>query len=459
MNRRLACLLLSLLVLSLAGCDLLKQPGLATATPAVQTGQVVRTTTTMTPGARATGGSQTGTPLAGTSAAQGTLTPDSTVSAQLTPGVQKLTVWLPPQFDPSANTPEASLLRAQLQEFSRQHNGLQVEVRLKAASGPGGVLDALAATSSAAPAALPDLVALSRPDLEAAALKGLIYPFDGLAKLADDPDWYSYARQLAMLQGSTFGFPFAGDALVLLYRSSQVPVVPKDWAALLRQPGALAFPANDPQALFTLALYQSAGGQVEDAQRRPMLAANALATVLKLYESGVKSGKLPPWLAQSESDGQAWQAYREQQSAWVATWVSRYLADLPADTALLPMLSLGDTPSTLATGWLWTLASSRPERRVLAAELAEFLVKSDFLAKWDAAAGFLSPRPSALAVLQNPSLQSLLSQIELSAQARPGNDLMTALGPLLKDAVQMVIKGQSDPVQAAQSAAEHLKGP
>ena len=101
---------------------------------------------------------------------------------------KKLTVWVPPQFDPSANNPAAALLRSQLQEFSQQNGNIQVEVRVKAAAGPGGLLDALAATSTAAPSALPDLVALPRPDLEAAALKGLIYPFDGQSRLPDDPD-------------------------------------------------------------------------------------------------------------------------------------------------------------------------------------------------------------------------------------------------------------------------------
>jgi multiple sugar transport system substrate-binding protein len=432
--RRMVCLLLSCALLSLVGCNgLLPQPAPGTLSPQ-PTRQDVTPTSKLSPGE--------------------TASPQGTVE---TP--RKLTLWVPPQFDPSANNPAAVLLRGHLQEFSQQHANIQVEVRVKAAAGPGGLLDALAATNSAAPAALPDLVALPRPDLEAAALKGLIYPFDGQTRLPDDPDWYNYARQLGILQGSSFGLPFAGDALVLLYRSSQAAEQPKDWNTLLSQPGVMAFPAADPQALFSLALYQSAGGQIEDAQRRPILTANSLVTVLKLYESGVKSGKFPPWLAQSETDVQAWQAYREQQAAWVVTWASHYLAEVLPDTSLMPLMSLGDKPSTLATGWLWTLATPRPERQEMAVSLAEFLVKSDFLADWTVAAGFLPPRPTALAGWKDQVLVGTLSQIELSAQARPTNDLTSSLGPLLKDASIMVIKGQSDPVQAAQTAAARLKGP
>ena len=91
-------------------------------------------------------------------------------------------------------------------------------MRVKAASGPGGLIESLSAASAAAPAVLPALVALSRSDLETAALKGLVFSLDGLTRIVDDTDWYAYARQLALIQGSAFGLPFAGDAIA--------PVVP-----------------------------------------------------------------------------------------------------------------------------------------------------------------------------------------------------------------------------------------
>ncbi|RPH57050.1 MAG: hypothetical protein EHM81_12165, partial [Chloroflexi bacterium] len=94
--------------------------------------------------------------------------------------------------------------------------GLQIEVRVKAESGPGNLLNSLSATRAAAPSILPDLVALSRADLEAATANGLLHSLDGLTTLPDDPDWYPYARQMAHIQNTTFGLPFAGDALVLV---------------------------------------------------------------------------------------------------------------------------------------------------------------------------------------------------------------------------------------------------
>ena len=371
----------------------------------------------------------------------------------------KLVIWLPPQFDPNADTPASILLKDQLDAFSAAHNNIPIEVRIKGATGPGGLLDTLSAANVAAPLALPDLVALSRSDLEVAALKGLLKPFNGSSSASNDVDWFAYARQMTLLQGSSFGLPFAGDALVLLYRPTQIKSLPTSWDALLSQGGILAFPAGDPQALFTLSLYLSAGGEVEDSQHRPVLNPDQLTKVLNLFVKGTNNQNIPAWVTQYQTDGQAWQAFKEQRSAWVVTWASNYLAELPADTTLLPLLPVGSQPLTIATGWVWALGKPQAKSNQLSVELAEWLVKSDFLAQWTAAAGYLPPRPTSLAAWTNQSLQTLLSQVVLSAQLRPADDLMVSLGPALRDATLQVLKGQSDAVQAAQAASEHLKGP
>jgi hypothetical protein len=372
-------------------------------------------------------------------------------------GPQVIVLWLPPQFDPSGPGPAAKLLNDRLNSFMDQNPGVEVEVRIKASSGPGSLLETLSAASVAAPNALPSLIALPRSDLETAAIKGLVFPLDSLlTKSIDDVDWYTYARQAALIQGSTFGLPFAGDALLLVYRTAHVNQPTDEWAGILRQSQPVAMPAADPQALLTLDLYQALGGTVADSQGRPVLQPDILAQVLKLYADGSKAGVFPAWLAQYQTDGQAWQAYHEQSAQWLVTWSSHYLADLPADSTAMGLPSLGTTHLSLATSWLWALSDPVPERRALAVRLAEFLVQGDFLANWTAAAGYLPTRPTALAMWPNQGMQTLLSQIVLSAQLCPNNDLISSLGPVLADATLQVIKRQTDPVQAAQAAAERL---
>ena len=75
--------------------------------------------------------------------------------------LSQITFWLPPAFDPENGSPEGELLRQQLQAFSAANPDVTVNVRVKALSGSGGLLDSLTAASLAAPAALQG----SQPDV------------------------------------------------------------------------------------------------------------------------------------------------------------------------------------------------------------------------------------------------------------------------------------------------------
>ncbi len=302
-------LLLSLIMLLLAGCstlqpliDLLPQQSTPAPNP--------------------------GTPVAKTVIAP---TPTNTPEPSPTPGPQVLTLWVPPQMDPAGGSQSAQLLQERLDEFAHANPDVIVRVRVKALTGPGGLLELLSAATAAAPDAVPSLVALPRTDLETAALKGLIYPLDGLSDVMNDPDWYSYAQQLAQVENSIFGLPFGGDALVLMYRPEKIGITPTDWPSVISLGRPVIFPAADTQSLVTLALYQSLGGTVQNDKRHPALEVDPLTKVLQLYASGAQAGCFPYWLAQYASDKDAWQAYGEQRANFMVTWASQYLTELPAD--------------------------------------------------------------------------------------------------------------------------------
>jgi multiple sugar transport system substrate-binding protein len=370
-----------------------------------------------------------------------------------------LHIWLPPEFDPQADTPAGNLLQERLDEFANRRTGLSVEIRIKAVDGPGGLLDSLTTASAAAPLALPDLVAFPAPLLETASLKGLIHPFDGFIETMDDPDWYDYARQLARLQNSTFGLPFAGDAMVLVYRPAAVESPPVNWAQSLELNRELVFAVADPQALFTLAQYQAAGGDIQDEQGRPFLEMNPLVEVLTFYQSAETAGVMPFWLTQYQSDEQAWQYFVENNSDMVVTWTSRFLGAMLADTAMASIPTPEGVPYTFSSGWVWALAAPQAERQQLGAELAEFLTDSNFMARWTQAAGYLPPRPSALKAWSSTSLQSTLEDIILSAKPYPPTDVLISIGPPLQQASIDVLKEQVEPTQAAQTAVESVSAP
>lgn len=432
-----------LLLLLLAGCDVLQTINLPWPRAAAPTSVARETTAT-----------QAQTPAPGQTAAS---TPRSITETP--PPAPVLTLWVPPEFDPAGGTPAGDLLRARLEEFTRQYSGARVEVRVKAASGPGGLLESLTAASAAAPSALPSVIALPRPDLEVAAIKGLVMPLDGLSSAIDQQDWYDYARQLAMVQGATFSLPFAGDALVIAYRPANVTAPPSDINAIYRLGQPLAFPAGDPQAMFVLALYRSLGGEVEDAQRRPALQADLLSQALTVLADGEQRGIFPNWLSQYETGGQVWQAFIDRRVNALVTWSNNYLSGKPDDTAITALPALDETPLTLATGWGWAVAEPVVERQPESVALAEFLSEGDFLAEWTEAAGYLPTRPSALAAWSNQSLKTLLSPVAVTAQARPSGDLLASLGPVLEEATLKVLRRESDPAQAAQAASERLTLP
>ena len=394
-------------------------------------------------------------------AAGQTATPAATpqLSPTFTPlPPSEMTIWLPPDFDPAGDNRAAQILRQRIEKFESA-NQMRVDVRLKAVSGPSGLLESLSAASAAAPLALPAVVALPRPDMELAALKGLLIPLDGLSSAIDDPDWYDYARELALVQGVTFGLPFAGDGLVMVYRPAKVSADLNQWSQVLQMHQPLGFPAGSPLALTTVALYRSVGGEVEDAQRRPILQPEKLALVLDLYRQAAVNGLFPASTTQYESDAQVWQAYQDGHVDACLTWTSSFLRDKLPDSLLAPLPVLGDKPSTIATGWIWSITDPLPERRSISARLVEWLSDPVFLAEWTEAAGVLPTRPASMSAWQDQTIKTILGQAALSARARPSTELIASLGPVLEEAAVKVISLQAEPSQAAAQAAERLTNP
>jgi ABC-type glycerol-3-phosphate transport system substrate-binding protein len=374
-------------------------------------------------------------------------------------GPVTLRMWVPPQFDPQNDSPEGALFQARLDEFISRKPNVNIEVRVKAVEGYGGILDTLSTANTAAPLALPDLVALPRYGLETAANSGVLHPYDGLTTILDDPDWYGFARQLSHLSNSTFGIPFAGDALLMAYRPEVLGDPPTDWAESLVITSTMAFPAADPESLFTLVQYQSLGGPILDESEQPVLDTVILTNVLTYYQQASATELMPFWLTQYETDEQAWEAYNQAQADMVITWASRYFKTALADTSAVPIATFDGAPFTLADGWAWALTTNDPDRQLLAAQLAEFLTTSEYLSAWTAAAGLIPPRPSALADWMHIPSQTLVNKIAPTAQLIPSQEIVSVYGPILQQATVSVLKAEADPITAAENAVGKLTNP
>jgi ABC-type glycerol-3-phosphate transport system substrate-binding protein len=373
--------------------------------------------------------------------------PPPTGTAPAEPEVSRLRIWLPAQFNPAAETPPAQMLSQRLADFEAQHRNLRIEVRLKKADAEGEILKALSVTSAAAPSALPDLVLLSRSDLVAAALQGLLHPIDGLSTSLEDPNWYSYAQQLGHIQNTGYGLPFLGDALVLVYYPELGQIL--RWEDVLASEGQIVFPAADPRGLVGLSLYASAGGDILDAQGLPTLEQGALTRVLSLVQEGLSKEVFPPSLANVTNESQTLQIYRTGSANKGIIW---FLSYRPAeDGAVAPLPGLGELPLSYATGWVWALAGADPENQQLAVELAEFLVADEFLGELTRETGYLPTRPSI--VEQGDRTMTAILE---SARPAPSSDVLAILGPLMQEALVRVLNGEP-PEDVAVSVSERLR--
>jgi len=415
----------------------------------------------------ASGCSENSSPPASPQESNPTLQPSSEIppmesgNVQISPSpmAQVLTIWLTPDLDPENGSAPSAILKARLLKFSERFPATQIRVRIKAESGPGGMMDMLSATSVAATLAMPSVIALSHQDLEAAALKGFVYPISDLTTSLADNDWFSYARQIALIQGKPFGLPFGGDSLLLVYRIEKIGAAPQTWQNIFSFGQPILFPAADAKSLLTLNLYLSSGGSIANEQGQPELQPEILTETLNLFASGTQQGIFPFSLTQYEDNQQTWQAYTEQRGNWVITHSINYLTYLPPDSAAVSIPSLGTSPLSLASGWVWAISDPIPERRETSMRLAEFLSEPEFLAEWSASLGLLPVRPSGLKAWTDPSINQLINQLSLSARVLPSSDLMASLGPALQQATLQVIKLQSNPVQAARAASESLANP
>lgn len=386
-----------------------------------------------------------------------TVRPTSTGVVASTPsGPTRLRLWLPPEFDPTAGTPAAEILQQRLDEFVKRRPDVRLEVRVKALNGAGGIIDALSTSTAVAPLALPGLVALPRELLEVAALKGLLHSYDRLISSMDSTDWFTYAKQMAYVQNSLYGLPFAGDALVLVYRRAALAELPTDWNGFLSLEIPMVFPAADPEALITIAHYQARQGEILDPQGRPFLDRQVLEAVLEDLAEAEDAGLMPYWLTQYQTDAQVWEALQQKRADLVIAWSSQYLKEASQEFTLAPLPTPADNLFTLATGWVWALVEDDPVRQALYLELAEFLIEKDFLAQWTYALGYLPPRPSALQSWDDEQLRVVLSRVSFSARLPPTEDVLAILSQPLQQATIQVLKKQTDPVSAAQVAVQSL---
>jgi ABC-type glycerol-3-phosphate transport system substrate-binding protein len=375
---------------------------------------------------------------------------ESTTEPTQESGALTLNIWLPPQFDPAGGSLAASMLQSRLDEFRQQHPQARINARVKAETGAGGLLDSLLSAQQAAPLALPDLALLPGSLLLLAAEANLLRPIGSISAALNSDDWYPFAKQMVAWQGEEYGLPFAGDALVLAYRSTAVHAAPASWQDLLAAGNSLGFAAADPQALFALMQLLSLQSDQEPAADFA-IPTEDLTAVFEFLTDGQTQEVFPFWMSQYQNSDQTWQAFTEGSLPMTAAWTSQIFANQQSEVVGAPLPTQDGQPFTLVRGWAWVITATDTQRAALAADLAEFLSSPEFLAQYTAAAGLLPPRPTSLAAWSPDDQQALASQIIFTAVALPDQSTLDTWGKALDPAVLAILKQEMTAAEAVES--------
>ncbi|MBN2043490.1 MAG: extracellular solute-binding protein, partial [Anaerolineales bacterium] len=399
----------------------------------------------------------TATPALPTAPPAPTVTPFPTQETTPKDSTIPLVIWLPPQFNPDLDTNASRLLKDRLAQFEQDNPHLKIHYRIKDESGPASLLKSLTAASKVASQSLPDLVLFPDQAVRDAFNNSLIYPYPTAIPSSEDSDWYSLVGQLGTFQEKTYSLPFGVDALMMVYNTRLTEEIPANWDDLLRSGYTFSFPAADPAAIFTLALYLSEDGQLSTDDNSILIEADPLTNVLEFYSQAGSNALLPPDIASLELDSESWEKFIYGGRQVTVTWSSRYLTLIDDTLTGTPLLTRDGDPITLVRGWGWALTNPDPNKQLAAAELARYLTETDFSGRWTQAAHLLPLRPNALTAWSNQDHRILASQLTTAAQAVPPEDILNRSGKLIMQAVIHTLTGELTASEAAILAASSIE--
>jgi len=376
------------------------------------------------------------------------------------PALATLRIWLPPDFAPSGTALGSDVLAAQLAQFQQVHPTITLEVRVKAASGTGGLLHSLAAAYNVAPAILPNVIALNEEDLASAAAAGLVIPLDSFFPGQTLDDYYPVAQAMSHQEGGErVGLPFAADALVAVYNASFYATSPLTWTSVTT--GTFIFPGGDLTALTVLDEYLALGGTLADSTGKLTLKVDLVAKALSFFRSARDIGILPLSTLAYADPAASWQGFRDGRATVAVTSARQFLSDyehvVSAAGTLIP--APDGKPLALARGWSWAIVNTQPERHADAAALLTWLIDPAQLSAWSRAAAVLPTRSSALAAWPSSPRAVFAGEVMARAQLKPADAVLTKIGPPLQQALADVLNDRATPASAAATAEQALEKP
>jgi ABC-type glycerol-3-phosphate transport system substrate-binding protein len=379
------------------------------------------------------------------------------------PMIVTLKLWLPEELDLYARKAGADTLAQQLSNFSNTYYpDLQVEVTVKKAHGRGGLLDFMRTARDAAPAILPDLVVLDAADLETVTGSGLIQPLDNFLAQSAASDHFPFATTMGQVGGQTMGVVIGVDMQHMAYRPALFDAPPLSWQQVISSPAPFLFPAGGYDGKIndaTLIQYLGAGGKLSNPDGAPWLNEEALVSVFDFYSKCITTTVIAPTtiLTITHVD-QAWEQFKDGQSGMTVVRAGRYWLEADEDIAAAPIPTRSEQPISIARGWALAMVTDDPVRQDLAMLLFDWLTAPDHNAQWTQASGYLPATRSALRLWRvSNEEQAMLRNLMEAAIPAPRPEVMATIGPIMQEALEVVLEGRATPEEAAADAIEDLE--
>ncbi len=370
------------------------------------------------------------------------------IATQVPTDFDVITIWIEPQFDPALDTPQSELLRDHVKEYVDQNPGVKISFRLKEATGPNSIMNALSITSEAAPDALPTIVLLSRQNMEKAANEGLIRPIDFYTNAFEKNDWYPFANKLGLTKNEMYGLPFVANLMVLGLESEIATNTYLPLTDSLRQFGRIGFAAGNPASILPFLWYQSAGGDFDDETGRSNLEGDPLEAVFSAIRSNTRSGNFPSLITQYDLSSEVWDAFKAGDFESVITWSDKILAD-DQDISMTFLPAISQAPYTYADGWVWCLVQKSTTDIERNLDFMHFLVLPEFLKKYSANSPYLPVRPSSI---NSDATQSIfIDDLLLSADILPPLDIRISIQALFSAQIQRILQEEISPAAAVEN--------
>jgi multiple sugar transport system substrate-binding protein len=393
-----------------------------------------------------------------------------------TAGAVDLTVWVHPDFSPSAGLPAvADAYKAAYAEFEKQNPDITIRYEVER-GGTEALQQFLTAASSNT---LPDLALLDGFWISRLVETGKLQPLNDLWSADDRSHWLPASVDAVTLDGNIYAVPFHTSWRGLFYPVDTMKQLgydkpPQNWDEFVDF-GAKAKAANmfatmlpaasgEVTALHMLSMFWGLGGEMVDADGKPIFFdgknREALEKVYTLYhdlaadglmssDTTLDEGKIRPFLYTRETASIAASTSRIQSMYTDAPWLKGNLGafnyPLPDGAKAVPVL----------TGFTYGIFTDDAERQAAAWKFIQFLTRPDTIGPLNANAGHL---PVINEVWEqdfyknDPLMQEFKAIVESGMKPRPSVPIYPAITAAWSAQMADVIAGNITPAQAVDNA-------